>query len=260
MRLLHGEDERVGDFEHREGKREQAASHHVRGDEREGDAAQGAQRRAAEILRGFFERDAGLLKARDGGAHDVRQAADGVGDDEQASGIFRGIEEGEGASILRHGDVAEGEDEAGHGEREHGHRVEDAASGKICADDDVGDGDAEDDVHDGGGARVFQAVDDGRDGEAVAERDVEMLRGPSRWKDGAIPLAREGHEHDARVRQEREQGDSGEHASAQYSAEETGRACAARRGRFRHHRVATAAECGLAQQIKQHGRNEHDHH
>ena len=95
-----GEDEGVTHLQHREGEGEEAAGDEVGGNERERNFDQRFEGRAAEVLGGFFEGFARLLEASNGGAHDVGEAADGVGDDEQNRGIADGVEEREEFSFL----------------------------------------------------------------------------------------------------------------------------------------------------------------
>ena len=100
-------------------------------------------------------------------------AADGVGDDEEGHGVGGGADDG-GPALERvalgegpaegHGDVAEGHDQARDGEGEHAEGVEGGASLDVGADEEVADGDAQDDVDGGGGARELEAVEDGAEG------------------------------------------------------------------------------------------------
>ena len=142
-------------------------------------------------MRGFFERHARLLETGHGGADDVGQTPHRVGDDEQQRRVLRGIEKGKRAAVLGHRDIAKGEHKSRHRERQHGQRIKQPSAREVGADGDVGDGDAEQEVHDRGDARVFQAVDDRRHGEVVAERGVVVMERPGVRQHGLIPIARE---------------------------------------------------------------------
>ena len=83
--------------------------------------------RAAEVLGGLLEGDARLLETGRGRAHDVGEPADRVGDDEQHGRVAHRVDEREEAALLGHREVAEGQHDPGHGERQHRQEVEDAA-------------------------------------------------------------------------------------------------------------------------------------
>lgn len=168
--LALGEHQAVGDFEHAEGEGEHGAGDEVGEDQRQGDAADGEEWACAEVGGGFFEGDGGLLESGDGAADHVGEAADAVGDDEEEGGIGLDVEEGleeralldagEVGKVGADGEVAEGHDDAGDGEGEHGEGVEEAAEAQGGANDDEGDGDAEEDVEEDGEAGEEEAVGD----------------------------------------------------------------------------------------------------
>ena len=142
-------------------------------------------------------------------------AADRVGDDQQNRGINDGVEEREKLSLLRHRKVAEGEDEAGHGEGQHREEIEDLPAGDFRAHHDVGDCDAQNDVDQRGDAGEFQAVRDGGHGEVVAEGDGEVLEGVILRQDGAIPVFGERDEGDAEVGEDRDERDAAKQRGAE---------------------------------------------
>ena len=74
-----GQDERVAHLQHGEGKSQESTGEEVRCNEGEGDFPEGLEGWAAEIVGGFFEGDAGLLKAGGGRANNVGKASHGVG-------------------------------------------------------------------------------------------------------------------------------------------------------------------------------------
>src|ERR1043166_2449449 len=71
--FLHGQDQAVADLQHGEGKRENRPGNEVGHDERQGDLAQGAEWGGAQVGRGLFQGDAGLLESGVGRAHDIRE-------------------------------------------------------------------------------------------------------------------------------------------------------------------------------------------
>jgi hypothetical protein len=91
-------------------------------------------------------------------------------------GFCTGLRKERKFPVLAHGEVAEGQHQAGHGERQHREEIEHLAAGDLGAHDHVGDGDAEHDVDDGGEARVLEAVGDGRNREVVAQRERKLSR------------------------------------------------------------------------------------
>src|SRR5687768_17265389 len=94
-RLFLGEDERVAHLQHRKGKGQQPARDHVRDNQRQCYLDHGSERRGTEILRGLFQGFAGLLEAGGSGAHDVRQPANRVGDNQQNRGVAGWVQERE---------------------------------------------------------------------------------------------------------------------------------------------------------------------
>ena len=77
--LLLGQDKGVAHLQHGEGKSEESASEEVRCNEGERDFAEGLEGRASEIVGGFLEGNTGLLKPSGGGANNVRETSNGVG-------------------------------------------------------------------------------------------------------------------------------------------------------------------------------------
>ncbi len=155
-------------------------------------------------------------------------------------------------------EVTEGENKARDGEGEHSHGVENLAAGQAGAGDDIGDGDAEDEIDDGGERGVFETILDGGEGQVVAEGGAEMVEGPAVGQDGAVPIAREGDEDDAEVGQHGEEGDGGEEEGDESADEGAGGAGSALAGGLGHHGMAGAADGGLAERIQQDRRDKHD--
>jgi hypothetical protein len=127
-------------------------------------------------LRGFFERGADLLEAGGGGTHDIRQTTHRIGDDEQQQRIFTEHEPVEGLAFTRHGEITEGHDDAGHGQRQHGHRIQHLPPPDAGAHGNIGHADAEDERHEHRQRGVFQTVGDGRQREFMAERVVVVRK------------------------------------------------------------------------------------
>src|SRR5205814_1484879 len=108
--------------------------------------------------------------------------------------------------VLAHGEISESQHQPRHGERQHRQEVENLAAAHLGPHDDVGEGDAEEEIDDGGEAGVLEAVGNGRDGEVVAESYAEILQVEIPRKHGGIPVVGEGHEHNAEVRQDGDEG------------------------------------------------------
>ncbi len=121
-------------------------------------------------------RRAGLLEPGDGGAHDVGQPADCVGEDEDENRIAVGDEEVEDLALGREREVSEREHQPGDGERQHRDRVERMTPGNLRAHDDVGDRDTQHEVDESRQRRILQRVADRWHGQFVPERVVEMLK------------------------------------------------------------------------------------
>ena len=194
------ENERVADLEHGKGKCEQGAGQEIRHDEGDGDFHQRSERWAAEVLRRFLKGDTRLLKSRRGGTDDVGEPANAIGDHENRQGILDRVERSQELPLLCHGQITECKNDAGNCERKHSHCVEDLASGKFRAHDNIGDGDAQDDIHESGEAGVFEAVLNGRERETMTESVLKVLKRPAARKDRAIPIARKGDEDDTEMR------------------------------------------------------------
>ena len=78
---------------------------------------------------GEFEIDGGLFEAGGDGADDVGEASDRVGGGEEEERVVFGVEEAAGPFVADgHAEVAEGDDDAGNGEGEHGEEVERGAA------------------------------------------------------------------------------------------------------------------------------------
>ena len=117
-----------------------------------------SQRGRAQILRSFLKGDAGLLKTRYRRTDHIGKSPNAVGDDKDRKRILERVQCAENFSFLRHRQVAEREDDAGNGQREHGDRVEDVAAGKLRADDNVSDRDTQDEINHRRKAGVLKAV------------------------------------------------------------------------------------------------------
>lgn len=86
--LLGGQNQRIGHFEHREGKRQDTASDDIGRDQGKRDLPQRAQRTGSQTLSRLFQIHAGLLKPGRRRPDHVRQASHCVGDDQQNDGIL----------------------------------------------------------------------------------------------------------------------------------------------------------------------------
>lgn len=263
------EDERVGDFEHREGEGEESAGDEVGGDEGDDDASDGGDGGGAEVDGGLFELAGGLLESGDGGAHDIGQSADRVGDDQQQNGVgvgsddidetFEGITDAEGPRE-GHGDIAEGHDESGDGEGEHGERVDEGAPADARADDDVPDEDADEEVDDDRGGGVLERVDDGSEGDGVSECIGVVLERPGARDDALVPGAfdGEGGDDDASMGDEGEAGDEGEGARRAPTGDGAEFLLFAGAAGLGVHGVGLPTEDELADDVEQDGGEEHD--
>lgn len=72
-------------------------------------------------------------------------------------------------------EIIEGEDEVGDGEWEYCEEIEDLVFCDFGVDNDIGDGNVEEDVDDGGDVGEFEVVGDGWNGEVVVECDLEVF-------------------------------------------------------------------------------------
>ena len=132
------------------------------------------------------------------------------------------------------------------------------ASDQAGAHDDVGDGDAEEDIQDHGEAGVFEAVLDGGEGHFVAEGEAEVVEREGGGKNGAVPVTREGDENDANVGEDGDKEDGAEEEGAEGANDGTGGARASLAGGLGHHGVGGAPEGELAGGVEEDGRGEHD--
>ena len=153
------------------------------------DFDQRTERRTAQVLRGFLKSYARLLEAGCRGADNVGESAHAVGDHQDRQGIPNRVERSENSSFLGHRQIPKREDDPRHRERKHGDRIEDFTPGKFCADDNVGDGDAQANIHQCGQAGVFETVLNGRKGEIVAQGVPEILERPAVGKNVTVPIA-----------------------------------------------------------------------
>ena len=209
MFLFLGEDERVADFQHGEGERQQSAGHEIGGDEGGGDPPEGAGGRAAEIHGGFFECHAGLLESGDRAAHDIRQSSHAVGDDEDDDRIVIGHQEVKWSAFAGHGEVAESHDQPGNGQGQHGQRIQPLASWHIAAADEPGDADPQHEINKGRERGVFQAVSDRSHRPRVTQSICVVLQRERRWNDGLVPVLGKADQQHADMGQQGDRGDAG---------------------------------------------------
>jgi len=130
-------------------------------------------------------------------------------------GVVGGIQRGEEPSVLGHCQIPEGQHKPRHGKGQHRHRIKNLPPREPCAHNDICNGNAKHDVHNGRQARVFEAVLNGREGQVVAEGGLEVGKGQLRGQDGIIPIARKCDEHDTKVRKNRKKSDSDKEQSAE---------------------------------------------
>ena len=153
-------------------------------------------------MRRLFKGYACLLETRSGRTNDVGQAPYGVGDNKDDERIDSRVEKGKDLPLLRHGQVAECENEAGNSQREHGNRVQNLSAGKACAHDNIGDCNAQRDVENRCEPRVFQTIFNRWQGQVMAERGVKMRKRPTGRQDRGVPIFREGDENNSDVRKD----------------------------------------------------------
>lgn len=236
-----GEDHAVADIEHGKGEGQDGAGNEVGAEEREADLEQGFPGRSAHVGRGFLEGDVGLLESGIGRADDVGEAVDGVGNDQHEGGILARIEQtqpqvvGFGPAFGEHrpaeGDkIGEGQDEAGQGEGDHRHHIEEVFSAELFPRQHVGHTEPENQVERGGRNRIDQGIFDAQRGQVGAEDFPVISGGPFGGEDGEEPLGRERLDDDAEVGEEGdadEQRDRAGHEPAQ-GAREAGHIVVAR--------------------------------
>jgi pimeloyl-ACP methyl ester carboxylesterase len=254
------QDQRVTDFEHGKGECEQASGKKVCNDERYCDFQERSERRAAQVLSSFLKGYARLLKSCGSGTNNVREPANAIGDYENRQRILDRIERREKFSLLGHGQITERQNNAGNRQRKHGRGVENLATGKLGAHNDIGDGDAQNDVHKSGEAGIFKTVLNGRKSEIMAEGFLEVLKRPGARKDRVVPITRKGYQNDPKMWKH---GQGGNRAEGECAERAHHGACLARSGLargFGDHGMSVAAESPFACRIKEHRGSEHDSH
>ena len=166
----------------------------------------------------------------------------------------------EQAAFLRHRHVTEGQNQSGHRQRQHDQRIQQPAELSFSADDDNGGKDAKQQRHDDGEHCITQAVHDTWNGQAMAQRRLEMRRCQTRRQNRTIPCIADRQSEHAQMRQQAEQTNRPENEN-HWQRFDSSQMCRRRcTPSLRHHRIAVAPKAHFRNDIHQRGQHHHHQH